>query len=113
MSMSIPIFFQSVRMHNPKTNHVHVVVDGGMLSNYPVWLFDCEPGETPRWPTFGLLLVEPDPKTPITARLGTRRGRTLPRETWNREGYLSEFRTGEEHHRREEVSAEMRQAAVA
>lgn len=69
MSMSIPIFFEPVRVQNPKTNHEHVIVDGGMLSNFPVWLFDCEPGETPRWPTFGLLLVEPDPKTPITQRI--------------------------------------------
>jgi NTE family protein len=44
-------------------------VDGGMLSNYPVWLYDAEDGVVPSWPTFGLLLVEPEPKTPITARL--------------------------------------------
>jgi NTE family protein len=69
MSMSIPIFFEPVRAQDPKTNHEHVIVDGGMLSNFPVWLFDCDPGETPRWPTFGLLLVEPDPKKPITERL--------------------------------------------
>ncbi len=67
MSMSIPLFFEPVRIENPKTNHEHVIVDGGMLSNYPVWLFDSD-GE-PSWPTFGLLLVEPDPRTPITARL--------------------------------------------
>jgi NTE family protein len=51
------------------TNHEHVIVDGGMLSNFPVWLFDCEDEQTPDWPTFGLLLVEPDPKVPITERL--------------------------------------------
>jgi NTE family protein len=69
MSMSIPIFFEPVRAQNPATNHEHVIVDGGMLSNFPVWLFDCDRGEMPRWPTFGLLLVEPDPKRPITERL--------------------------------------------
>jgi NTE family protein len=69
MSMSIPLFFEPVRIHNSKTNHEHLIVDGGMLSNYPVWLFDCDDGEAPAWPTFGLLLVEPEPKTPITARL--------------------------------------------
>jgi NTE family protein len=58
-----------VRIENKETNHEHVIVDGGMLSNFPVWLFDCEDEETPDWPTFGLLLVEPDPKTPITERL--------------------------------------------
>ena len=69
MSMSIPIFFEPVRIENRETNHEHVIVDGGMLSNFPVWLFDCADEAEPDWPTFGLLLVEPDPKTPITARL--------------------------------------------
>ena len=69
MSMSIPIFFEPVRVENSRTNHQHVIVDGGMLSNFPVWLFDAEDEEEPDWPTFGLLLVEPDPKMPITARL--------------------------------------------
>jgi NTE family protein len=67
MSMSIPIFFEPVRIANESTNWQHVLVDGGMLSNFPVWLFDAD--DEPRWPTFGLLLVEPDPRTPITARL--------------------------------------------
>lgn len=69
MSMSIPLFFEPVRIENGKTNHVHTLVDGGMLSNFPVWLFDSDPDDPPACPTFGLLLVEPDPKTPITARL--------------------------------------------
>ena len=69
MSMSIPVFFEPVRLTNPQTNHEHTIVDGGILSNFPVWLFDRENGQPPRWPTFGLLLVEPDPKTPITDRL--------------------------------------------
>ncbi len=69
MSMSIPVFFEPVRVVNPKTGDVHVIVDGGMLSNYPVWLFDCEDGDVPEWPTFGLLLVEPKPQVPIGARL--------------------------------------------
>jgi NTE family protein len=69
MSMSIPIFFEPVRVVNEKTGQVHVIVDGGMLSNFPVWLFDCPDGDVPEWPTFGLLLVEPKPRTPIGARL--------------------------------------------
>src|SRR5712691_9720118 len=69
MSMSIPIFFKPVRIENASTNHEHLIVDGGILSNFPVWLFDCEDEEMPDWPTFGLLLVEPDPKTPITERI--------------------------------------------
>ena len=69
MSMSIPIFFEPVTITNGKTNREHVIVDGGMLSNFPVWIFDCEADEVPTWPTFGLLLVEPHPQTPIGARL--------------------------------------------
>jgi NTE family protein len=69
MSMSIPIFFEPVSVTNEKTNREHVIVDGGMLSNFPVWLFDCPDVEVPSWPTFGLLLVEPHPQTPIGARL--------------------------------------------
>jgi NTE family protein len=69
MSMSIPIFFEPVRVKNEKTSTTHVIVDGGMLSNFPVWLFDCEPGEEPEWPTFGLLLVEPEPRKPIGHQL--------------------------------------------
>jgi NTE family protein len=69
MSMSIPLFFEPVEVKNADTNHVHLIVDGGMLSNFPVWLYDADDGEVPTWPTFGLLLVEPEPKTPITARL--------------------------------------------
>jgi NTE family protein len=68
MSMSIPIFFEPVRWENPKTGEDHLIVDGGMLSNFPVWLFDCDDGEDPEWPTFGLLLVE-KPTVPLAASL--------------------------------------------
>jgi NTE family protein len=78
MSMSIPIFFEPVVHENPGTGEEHLIVDGGMLSNFPVWLFDCE-GRDPRWPTFGMMLVEPDPKVAIGHRLpgeehGVKRG---------------------------------------
>ena len=45
----------------------HLIVDGGVLSNFPVWLFDSD-GEPP-WPTFGLMLVEPEPRAPVAVRL--------------------------------------------
>jgi NTE family protein len=66
MSMSIPLFFEPVRWDNPVTNREHLIVDGGVLSNYPLWIFDRKDAKAPRWPTFGLLLVEPDPESPIT-----------------------------------------------
>ncbi len=55
MSMSIPFFFVPVVQADPRTGQKHTVVDGGMLSNFPVWLFDV-PG-VPKWPTFGVKLV--------------------------------------------------------
>ncbi len=67
MSMSIPVFFEPVKLKDPATGRTHLIVDGGMLSNFPVWLFDSA-GE-PEWPTFGLLLVEPEPSVPIGERL--------------------------------------------
>lgn len=69
MSMSIPIFFEPVMHRNPRTGVDHLIVDGGMLSNFPVWLFDATKGEPPRWPTFGMLLVEGDPKVPVSHRV--------------------------------------------
>jgi NTE family protein len=64
MSMSIPFFFEPVRSAG------HYFVDGGMLSNFPVWLFDRQPEEPgagdppPRCPTFGFKLVEPNDAAP-------------------------------------------------
>jgi len=81
MSMSIPLFFEPVVHENPRTGEDHLIVDGGMLSNFPVWLFDCRDRE-PHWPTFGLRLVEPEPSKPIGHRLrgedfGAKRGSLL------------------------------------
>lgn len=76
MSMSIPVFFEPVRWENPRTGDEYLIVDGGMLSNFPVWLFDCDDGEPPEWPTFGLLLVEPQPEVPVGERLPRERHAT-------------------------------------
>jgi NTE family protein len=49
-----------------------VIVDGGILSNFPLWLYDVNPQvhkrtKIPRWPTFGFRLVEkPDPSNQKT-----------------------------------------------
>jgi NTE family protein len=69
MSMSIPIFFEPVRHTNEQTGEEIVIVDGGMLSNFPVWLFDCPPNEEPTWPTLGMLLVEPKPREHLGKRI--------------------------------------------
>jgi len=66
MSMSIPFFFEPVTMKLPGNDTVYIV-DGGVLSNFPIQLFDDGTPDPP-WPTFGYLLVEEDPSRPITVR---------------------------------------------
>jgi NTE family protein len=61
MSVSIPIFFEPVRFTNPRTGGQHVLVDGGLLSNFPVWLFDDE--EEAGRPTIGIRLDEEEGQT--------------------------------------------------
>jgi NTE family protein len=64
MSMSIPVFFEPVVCKDDQGRE-HTIVDGGLLSNYPLWLFDAPAGTPPRFPTFGMLLVAPDQATPL------------------------------------------------
>lgn len=58
MSMSIPVFFEPVRLQDA-SGRTHIIVDGGLLSNFPIWLLDDGTSE-PSWPTFGFKLIEPD-----------------------------------------------------
>ncbi|MEG1410349.1 MAG: patatin-like phospholipase family protein [Terrisporobacter sp.] len=54
MSLSIPIYYNPVILNeNENTSYI---VDGGLLSNFPIWIFDAE--KTPQWPTFGLNLFD-------------------------------------------------------
>jgi NTE family protein len=61
MSMSIPFFFQAVELElvvgddgKPMPPRRSYIVDGGTLSNFPVWLFDSP---NPKHPTFGFTLT--------------------------------------------------------
>jgi NTE family protein len=56
MSMSIPYFFQPVELINHETGATSTIVDGGVLSNFPVWIFDVAERD-PKRPTFGFKLV--------------------------------------------------------
>ena len=51
MSMSFPFFFDPVTLR--RDGKEHLIVDGGLLSNFPVWLFDGKPIHRP---TFGFRL---------------------------------------------------------
>jgi NTE family protein len=59
-SAGIPFFFRPFHMKgNPDVTHGHgdiLCTDGGMLSNFPVSIFDRTDGQPPRWPTFGVKL---------------------------------------------------------
>ncbi len=53
-SMSIPFYFRPVQVN---TGHGTATwVDGGLLSNFPITVFDRTDGKLPRWPTWGLKL---------------------------------------------------------
>lgn len=54
-SMSIPFFYRPVELDVPGAEP-SVLVDGGMLSNFPVDVFDRTDGKPPRWPTIGIKL---------------------------------------------------------
>ncbi len=63
-SMSIPFFFRPVRHDVPAATFDGVSypagtvtwVDGGLLSNFPVEVFDRSDGSPARWPTLGIKL---------------------------------------------------------
>ncbi|MDQ1621036.1 MAG: hypothetical protein QOE19_3605 [Actinomycetota bacterium] len=63
-SASIPFFFEPVTLRAKDETGASVVstlVDGGVLSNFPIGMFDRTDAQPPRWPTFGIRLsMRPD-----------------------------------------------------
>jgi NTE family protein len=55
-SMSIPFFFRTAKLTSA-SGLTSTLVDGGMLSNFPIDSFDRLDGKPPRWPTFGVTLL--------------------------------------------------------
>ncbi|HEX5527681.1 MAG TPA: patatin-like phospholipase family protein [Solirubrobacterales bacterium] len=55
-SMSIPLYFEPVKIKAKGGKEV-VLVDGGVLSNFPIQAFDRTDGKEPRWPTFGVKII--------------------------------------------------------
>ena len=53
-SISIPLFFEPVQLGD------RTVVDGGVLSNFPIEIFDRT--GAPRWPTFGVKVIPDAPE---------------------------------------------------
>jgi len=56
MSMSIPIFYEPFKLQDAFSKE-HLIVDGGLFCNYPIWLLDngCK---KPGVPVFGMRFVE-------------------------------------------------------
>jgi NTE family protein len=53
LSMSIPFFFVPSKLGDA------VIVDGAILSNFPLWIYDeQDPTKKPEWPTFGFRLID-------------------------------------------------------
>ncbi|MCA1781207.1 MAG: patatin-like phospholipase family protein [Dermatophilaceae bacterium] len=55
-SMSIPFFYEPTTLTGSNSTS-STLVDGGVLSNFPIDIFDRTDGERPRWPTFGVKLL--------------------------------------------------------
>lgn len=55
-SMSIPFFYEPVRLTDVETKQTSFIVDGGVLSNFPIAVFDRDDTRRPRWPTLGVKL---------------------------------------------------------
>lgn len=56
-SMSIPFFFRPVTLTNATTKETSTLVDGGLLSNYPIDSLDRTDDRQPNWPTFGVTVL--------------------------------------------------------
>jgi NTE family protein len=50
-SLAIPLFFEPVILAG------HTLVDGAVLSNFPIEIFDRTDHEPPRWPTLGVKVM--------------------------------------------------------
>src|SRR4051812_32311599 len=53
-SLAIPYFFSPQTLRDRRTGRRSTLVDGGVLSNFPVETFDRTDAAAPRWPTFGV-----------------------------------------------------------
>ena len=64
-SMAIPFFYRPVKLTGA-SGATSTLVDGGVLSNFPIDTFDRADGKPPRWPTFGITVL-PTPTEGIGA----------------------------------------------
>jgi NTE family protein len=73
-SMSIPFFYEPVKFTGRDERGkamTSYLVDGGMLSNFPIDVFDRTDGLVPRWPTLGVKLSA-RPTAPLVEKFRVR-----------------------------------------
>jgi NTE family protein len=59
-SMAIPFFYRPARIPDQRfAGQTAWLVDGGILSNFPIDTFDRKDATAPRWPTLGIKLSSP------------------------------------------------------
>ena len=77
-SISIPFFFEPAQLQRAD-GRMSTLVDGGVLSNFPIDAFDRVDGGTGRWPTFGVKLLPAPARRRGAAPAGPRAARPRPR----------------------------------
>jgi NTE family protein len=75
-SISVPYLFEPYRLRYPGGESL--LVDGGIVSNYPIDAFDRTDGRPPRWPTLGVTLIPQLPFGAPTLSPAIRALRLLP-----------------------------------
>jgi NTE family protein len=59
-SMAIPFFFRPVAITST-AGLTSTLIDGGLLSNFPMYSLDRIDGKPPRWPSFGITVMTKNP----------------------------------------------------
>jgi NTE family protein len=87
-SMSIPLLYRPTTITNPLTKVTSTLVDGGVVSNFPIDTLDRTDGLPPRWPTFGVTLL-PDIPGPDGTLLPRWLNRLMPAPVHLLEGVIT------------------------
>ena len=56
-SIAIPLYFEPVVVRDGESGERVTLVDGGVLSNFPIEIFDRTDDALPRWPTLGVKII--------------------------------------------------------
>lgn len=59
-SMAIPFFFRPVTLTST-AGLTSTLIDGGLLSSFPMYSLDRTDGKSPRWPSFGITVMAKNP----------------------------------------------------